>query len=144
MKLNWGTGIAIFYTMFMIVMITFVIKSKSVDHSLVTDKYYEKDLQYQSHMDKISNAKALKTDLIIKQNEESVSFLFPKDLEVPKGEILFYRPSDNSKDLKIKIDPDLDKNIVINTDEFLPGLWRVKVDWQAGGKAFYKEQIITI
>ena len=55
--MNWGTGIAIFYGTFMVIMITFVIKSRSVDHSLVMDNYYEEDINYQSHMDKLAPEK---------------------------------------------------------------------------------------
>jgi hypothetical protein len=51
MKLNWGTGIAIFYGLFMVIMITFVVMSRNVDHSLVMEDYYEADINYQEHKD---------------------------------------------------------------------------------------------
>ena len=56
MKINWGTGIAIFYTLFASVLVMVVIKSKQYDHSLVVDNYYEEDLHYQSHFDKLVNS----------------------------------------------------------------------------------------
>ena len=72
MKLNWGTGIAAFYLLFMVVLLSFVIKSRSYDHSLVTTNYYEQDLKYQQQYDKLANTLALDHPLVIDQKEHSV------------------------------------------------------------------------
>lgn len=144
MKFNWGTGIAIFYTTFMIIMITFVIKSKQVDHSLVVEDYYAKDLSYQSHANKLINAQSLKNDLDISQDGKILTFQFPMEVKQPTGEILLYRPSDKSKDVLIPIQTNEEKNLNINTTDLSSGLWKIKVNWEAGGKAYYKEQILTI
>jgi hypothetical protein len=85
MKLNWGTSIAIFYILFAATMVGMVIKSKTYDHSLVTDDYYAKDLAYQQHYDKLANAKALATDLSIGKVGQQVQFLFPKEMGQPSG-----------------------------------------------------------
>ena len=144
MKLNWGTGIAIFYGTFMVVMVTFVIKSKEVNHSLVVEDYYAKDLAYQAHKDRIANTNLLETDLQISQKQTELVFQFPKELSLPTGEILLYRPSDDSKDISVEIQTNELKELRLNTGELDPGLWRIKVNWEAEGKEFYKEQILTI
>ena len=141
MKLNWGTGIAIFYGLFMVVMIAFVVKSKSVDHSLVMDNYYEADIKYQSHMDKVANSKALETDLEInKVAGKGVELQFPALPEAITGEVWFYRPNDSSRDFKMSITPDTQGAFTVNTKDILPGLWRIKVQWESGGDAYYKEK----
>ena len=144
MKLNWGTSIAIFYIAFAVTMVGFVIKSKTYDHSLVTDDYYAQDLAYQHHYDKMVNAKALANDLTIGKVGEQVQFLFPKEIEQPNGEILFYRASDKSKDFTVKVSTDSNGLQTVPTSQLVPGRWTVKVDWQGGGKEFYKEQVVIL
>jgi hypothetical protein len=144
MKLNWGTSIAIVYGLFTITMVGFVIKSKSMDHSLVTEDYYAKDLAYQQQYDKLTNSQALANDLTIGKVGEGVQFVFPKETQQPNGEILFYRADDKSKDFSIKIAPDAQGQQLVPTDKLTPGRWTVKVDWQAGGKPFYKEQVVIL
>jgi nitrogen fixation protein FixH len=144
MKLNWGTSIAIFYTLFAATMVGFVIKSKSYDNSLVVDDYYAKDLAYQQQYDKLANSQALVADLAIGKVAEGVQFIFPKDAQQPSGEILFYRASDKSKDFTLKVAPDSNGLQLVPTDQLTPGRWTVKVDWQGGGKEFYKEQVVIL
>jgi hypothetical protein len=45
MKFNWGTGIAIFYIIFVVSLVFQVFKSRQYDHSLVVDNYYEEDIK---------------------------------------------------------------------------------------------------
>ncbi len=46
-KFHWGWAIALFYFSFVVVMVSFVIYSKGVDHSLVKDNYYDYDIGYE-------------------------------------------------------------------------------------------------
>ena len=141
MKLNWGTGIAIFYGAFMVIMITFVIMSRDVDHSLVMDNYYEADINYQDHKDKVANSKALKTDLIIsKVSGKEVKFQFPDVPGQIAGEVLFYKPDDKLKDFKVTVKADASGLFNVKTVNLVPGLWRLKVEWKAGNKQFYTEK----
>ena len=146
MKINWGTGIAIFYSLFMATMIYMVYQSTQHDRNLVIENYYEKDLQYQSHLDRIKNANALKSDLKIVQHKEEnlVRFSFPKELVEVKGDILFYRPSDNKQDFKTKIQLDNNQEFIFPTTTLQKGGWKIKVDWEGDKTPFYKEVAIQI
>ena len=146
MKFNWGTGIALFYLLFMSTMIYFVYQSTQHDRNLVVDNYYEKDLQYQSHLDKLNNAKNLKIDLKVVQNyeEKYIRFSFPTDFSEVEGEILFYRPSDQSKDFTTKIQLNENNELVVPTSEMLAGGWQVKVDWTGDKIPFFKKVNIHI
>ena len=146
MKFNWGTGITLFYLLFMFTMIYMVYQSMQVERNLVVENYYEKDLQYQSHLNKLNNASTLKNDLGIFQNkeEEYLRFSFPKELAEVKGDILFYRPSDSSKDFNTEIRIDAEHELRIPTSEMQSGLWKIKVNWEGDKTSFYKEAIIQI
>lgn len=145
MKFHWGTGIAIVYGTFMLLMITFVIKSKQIDHSLVTENYYEQDLAYQSHLDKVNNAQALPEDLRITGGVNAdLEFQFPSEMQAISGEIWLYRANNTALDMKIPITTQADNSMRVPTRDLIAGRWRVKVDWQGSGKAFFTEQEILI
>lgn len=144
MKLNWGTSIAIFYSLFALTMVGFVIKSKSIDHDLVVDDYYAKDLAYQQQYDKLANSQALANDLKIDAEKDGIKLLFPAEVGQVSGNILLYRADDKTKDVSLEINPNEQNQQLVPTDHLTPGRWTVKVDWQAGGKPFYKEQIVLL
>lgn len=141
MKFHWGWGIAIAYTTFVLVMVALVIKSKSVDHALVAEDYYAQDLAYQQHYDKLANAASLKEDLEVFADREggAVVLRFPAELGEPSGRVVFFRPSDKRLDKTFEIRVDAQGEMRVPMAELVRGFWRVKVDWQVGGKAYYKE-----
>lgn len=146
MKLNWGSGIAIFYSIFAIALVYLVVKSFSQDHSLVVDNYYEEDLKYQEHYEKLTNSKALEQDLTISHDMSlnSIRLQFPDDLGTISGTISFYRPSDKSKDVRLNIKTDQNYSQNLPVEDLITGNWTIKVDWKAGRKNFYKEETIIL
>ncbi|MBK6623100.1 MAG: FixH family protein [Saprospirales bacterium] len=143
-KLSWGTGIAITYTIFVLVLVFAVVQSTKVDHSLVTEDYYQKDLEYQTQIDKEVNALNLGEDLQIKyaDAQKAVQLQFPAELGAVQGKILFFRPSDKNLDFEAPVKADERGQQTISTQTMMPGLWKVQVNWQAGGVAYYKEESI--
>ncbi len=145
MKFTWGTGIAVFYGIFMIVLITAVIKSTTYDNSLVSDQYYADDLKYQQHYEKLANSQTLKQDLKILQDANFVALQFPAEVGAVSGKVTFLCPSASDEDFTLKILTDAEKIQVIELeDDLKTGLWHVRVDWQSDGKSYYKEETIII
>jgi len=147
MKFNWGMGIAIFYTTFVVALVYQVVKSTQYDHSLVAEEYYAKDLAYQQHYDKLVNSNNLQQDLQITKvrNQSEVSLQFPKDLGALSGEIHFFCPSASTQDFRVDIDPDEAGRQTVSVEGLKPGLWKVKVDWKAeSGKAYFKEESVVL
>lgn len=142
MKLNWGTSIGIFYGIFVLLLIVFVIKSRSLRPDMVADNYYEKDVAYQEHYEKMENTSNLASDFEIDYSvkEKRIVFSFPNDMDDIKGKIVFYRPSDRSLDFKVDINVDENQKMILNTENLVSGLWDVQVEWNAEGKAYYKEK----
>ena len=123
-----------------------VIKSTQYDHSLVVDQYYEKDLSYQDHYDKLNNNQSLTANIGIQLSDDGqhVEFEFPQQGQGVGGKILFFRPSDKSRDFEIPIQLNGKKHIYFSTKDLLPGLWKIKIDWYLNGIAYYKEQSIVL
>lgn len=146
MKFNWGTAIAIVYTSFALIMVGMVVYSKKFDHSLVVDNYYEEDLAYQAHIDRLENSRGLEQDLTIQLEKKDgiILFQFPDGFQQLGGNIWFYRADDKSKDFKLTIEPDDEGKVLVPSKTLAPGLWKVKVNWEGNGTPFYKETAIVI
>jgi nitrogen fixation protein FixH len=145
MKLNWGSGIAIVYTIFALAMLFAVYQSTKQDNSLVVENYYQKDLEYQTQIDKEVNTQGLLENLQIKYAgaENAVNLLFPTNLGPISGVILFFRPSNKALDFETPIQMDAEGRQQISTQKLLPGLWKVQVNWSAGGKDYYTEETVV-
>ena len=146
MKLNWGYRVAILYCSFVAFMLFLVFRSHSEDFSLVTKDYYKGAIEYQQQIDKIKNSAALpeKLQIAFSQENKKASFSFPQNMTSVQGEILFYRPSDSKQDLKISVQPDAENLQVVSFRDLQKGLWRVQVEWNAGGTAYFDEKSLVI
>ncbi|MEM0992368.1 MAG: FixH family protein [Bacteroidota bacterium] len=146
MKFHFGTGIAIFYTIFATTLLYFVFKSTQYDHSLVREDYYKGDLEYQQHYDKLYNTKLLSGEVVIQHQIEQRQLLvhFPEELKQVQGNATFFRPSSSQQDIEIELATDGDLKQIIPTNRLQSGLWKVKLDWVSDGKPYYKEIALVI
>lgn len=131
----------IFYALFMLVFIGLLIASRSVDHSLVEEDYYASDLAYQEQFNKIQNN--INADLLnITHDFESQNIIFDfQHSDISKGEIHFYRPSNQGFDMRKTI---TGQNMIVPIESLMKGRWKIKVDWTSDGKSFYQEKDIYI
>jgi nitrogen fixation protein FixH len=146
MKFNWGTGIAVFIAFFVILCIVFIVYSTTQRWSMVEDDYYPKELRHEEKLVKMRNAGSLAIPLKIEAGAGSVSVRFPeyfrgKDL---KGDILVYRPSDETGDFHVKVQPDSNLVCRIPFSRLKHGKYIIKVEWSADNSAYYQEQAIFI
>ncbi|MEY3053363.1 MAG: hypothetical protein RLY31_3148 [Bacteroidota bacterium] len=146
MKLSWGQGIAAFYSFFAVLMVGMVFYSKGLDHSLVEEDYYRKDLQYQQVITAMENTASLSRDVEISRDRqrEVLGFLFPAEATSPHGTIHFYRPSDKQMDFTIPVRTDGNGYLEYPYQQLPKGRWTVKVNWTAAGKDYYSEQIVVL
>ena len=142
--MNWGTKIAFLYLSFATMIGVMVYKSVTQSVDLVAPNYYEQELKYQDKIDGINNLKAESKAIIITQGENSISFNFLKEIGVPKGHILFFKPDNASSDFKTEIKTDVDGIQTIDTKALTKGTYLVKIDWKIGDKKFFKEERISI
>ncbi|HHH54792.1 MAG TPA: hypothetical protein ENK91_14105 [Bacteroidetes bacterium] len=142
-RFHWGWAIAVFYTSFVAVMVYFVIYSKSVDHSLVRDNYYDYDVGYEKLIgQKKRNSASLKNPVKIMYNsqDKNVMIEFPKSMEKVDGEVWFYRVNNEKLDKKIPIKLDSSKSQVFDIKDFVKGKWKMSVDWVGDEKPYLDEQ----
>lgn len=146
MKMHWGYKIAILYCSFVVFMLFLVFRSSSEDFSLVSKDYYEKEIKYQQQIDKLNNSAALaeKPQIEWLHSEKKVRLSFPKSFMQVSGEILLYCPADSKNDFRVPVSLNADHFQDVVFPAAGKGLWRVQVDWQADGKAYFEEKPLVI
>lgn len=114
------------------------------DHDLVVEDYYKQELQFQSDIDKETNARKLATNISWKKTAEGIVITFPEqmDFEAIKGSVFLYRPSNKQLDFETPISLS-DHNLLIPDKRLLDGRWNIKVDWTYKNAAYlYKKEIL--
>ncbi|KAB2879278.1 hypothetical protein F9K33_09925 [bacterium] len=141
---NWALGVTALYSSFALFIIGFFVVSTFNKVDLVEENYYDKEIAYQQHIDKVKRTKALVSPLGWKLQADQLVLQFPKDRKEIKGSINLYRPSDSKNDRTISIHPD-DKNVQhVSLSNMEKGLWRVQFNWQADSTGYYNEDILFI
>ncbi|GBD90214.1 fixH [bacterium BMS3Abin04] len=146
MKLNWGTGILVFYVLFMAVSIWFISFAMSKDVNLVTDDYYSKEIKYQEQIDRVKRTNNLPEKLKVKVLGENIVFRFPSIFKSDKieGNILLYRPSNRYYDHSLSIELNKNNEQSFSSENLLKGLWKIKVDWTVDSLTYFNEENIMV
>ncbi|MFC4873670.1 FixH family protein [Negadavirga shengliensis] len=141
--MDWGKGIVIVFAVFATIMVTMVtICMKQDDLHLVTANYYEEEIKYQQHIDKVSNTVHLDRETLVFDRDGKVLHL---DLPVGAlGELHLFRPSDASLDRKVEVKIDGSSSNSLDLKGLKPGYWRVKLSWTAGDKEYFEEKKIEL
>lgn len=146
MKLNWGSGIAVVYILFVIAVLIAVVVFMNQDVSLETKDYYAKGIAYQEQIDKMNRANELPEKLEIEQAGNYLNFNFPKIFRPNEigGMIYFYRPSNKQQDFLVNIQPDTSGIQTVPVASIEKGLWKIKIEWAAKGNSYYNEKIFMV
>ena len=146
MKINWGTAIVIAFVCFISFIMYFVITMSTntkYEHDLVVEDYYGQELQFQTEIDNLKHSKTLKTDITWKKTNDGIVITFPedKDINLVKGKVFLYRPSNKQFDFEIPISLS-NHNLLIPDKRLLDGRWNIKVDWKYNTNSYlYKTEI---
>lgn len=145
MKFNWGVGITIFIILFVGFMVMMVLKAGKQNHELVTDDYYEKELEFKDILVKKENAlQTFSEQLKITIEGDHVLFSFPKEVNSEiKGSIYFFKPSKESDDATFDVKTS-DNQQQIHLNKLSSGMYKVKVDWNVNGEEYYNESTLVI
>lgn len=145
MKISWGTGIVlalVAFISFILFLVITMTTNKELDHDLVVEEYYKKEMDFQNQLNKELNAQRLAEDLHIERTSEGLVVHFPETLELSsiKGKMFLYRTSNKQLDFEVPIS--LSSHTLLVPDERLvEGRWNIEIDWsyQEEGYFFQKE-----
>lgn len=144
-RINWGWRIAALYTSFVVFILYMVYRSVNMKTELVTQNYYEEELSYQTHIDKINRTKNLPEQLQWTVTDKSIAFNFPKQFQGKpvKANIFFYCPSGSKNDVKLKCESS-NGSCEVPTADITSGAYQMKIDWSSPEGEFYNEGFINI
>jgi hypothetical protein len=131
MKFNFGTGIFIFLSLFVIALIAFVIFAHNQDVNLVHDNYYEKGVDHSRQMEKEARSASIASQINVSDMGDVIQISFPEgsSSSFTQGKVVFFRPSDHLKDLTHSLTIQGD-TFTCSKDKLIPGRYIVKISWQ--------------
>ena len=136
--MNWGKGIIIAMSAFVIFILTLVFTLMSNRVDLTSDDYYKKEIGFQDEIEAQRLGQNFDRKLIIQQSKNSIFFEFKDSLPAKIGTIEFNRPSDQKLDKTIVWKGEqmiLSKNLFQKglyylTLEFIQGDQKIQIDRQ--------------
>jgi hypothetical protein len=145
-KLNWGNRIAILYSAFVALIVVMIVMSMGQKIELVSDDYYDKELVFQKKIDEMNNANALTGKINYSIVADYFIIHFPADFkdQLVSGNVLFFRPSDSSKDLKIDIILDSELNQYVDLKLLNKGMYKMQISWNVNNTPYFSDETIVI
>lgn len=134
--MNWGQGIAIFLTIFVISILAVVYKAFQTTTELVAEDYYNQEIAYQDEIDARKRGRYLERSLslLVVKDQVIVQMDSLRIAEKPEGKIRFYRPSDSNLDREYPILMGGDA-LKIPLSDFRTGPYTVELRWNENGEA---------
>ncbi len=145
-KLNGSIYVVIAFGLFMVFIITLVVKTYQFKVDLVSEDYYGQELRYEEKINKMRHVADHDKTIRLEQDTTGVTLHFRDSLrqEQLTGQVEFFRPSDSSKDLIVPIQVQEGGTQHFRKELFVTGLYKIKIDWSANGVEYYTEQDLYI
>ncbi len=145
-KFNWGHGIFIFIALFLVANAVVIYLSLQQKNDLVTEEYYPQGLEYQKQIDRFANANALISKIRINSNAGELVVKYPEELKGKniKGQVIFFRPSDEKADFNDSIQFDSAMIQRIPIQKMMKGKYIAKFFWVMDGKEYAHESTVRL
>jgi len=113
---------------------------------LVSDDYYNKELMFQDKINEIKNSNSLSGNIKHIITNTDIELQFQPEFKAKKisGEILFFRPSDSSKDVKTVVSLDENAEQKISLSTLSKGMYKMQISWKDESRAYFAEETIVI
>lgn len=147
---RWIIGVTIVYAFFAIGTLAMVALTMTYKVDLVSEKYYQQEVAYQSRIDAANRAKALAEPvawrILPEANGKVLEITYPQSIikQGLSGMIMLLRPSTMGMDKTVAIAPDADGKQRVPLQGLLPGFWSLSLEWQSGGTNYYKASDVSL
>ena len=138
--MNWGKGIFIFMTCFIVFIMILVIKLISTNVDLESDDYYAREINYSEEMNAVDNANGLDEKINISITETHLVVQVPHEQKMENIELNLIRLDNDNLDRSYPIQNT--KTFLLDKTELVKGIYRIELYYTiAGAKYMQKEQI---
>lgn len=146
MKINWGTGLMlamgcfIGFILFLVITMT---TNKELDHDLVTEQYYQQEVDFQNQLEKQINTRSLSAPVSVHRTTEGFVIYFPEEFisQNIEGKVSLYRPSNKNMDFEVPFSLSTQK-LLVPRERLLGGRWNMIIDWTNGQEDYmFKKEL---
>lgn len=144
----WPYAIVATFVLFASYIGYMVQQAMSTNVDLVSADYYQQEIAYQKRIESVARTAALPTPVQVDYEPEAqrLTLKLPPSLagQAVQGTVHFFRPSDQKLDFKLPFTATEKAPQQLNTSKLQPGLWRLRIDFSAGGQQYFVEQELSI
>ena len=130
---TWGHGIFLALASFIIFILSmiFLFPNGQKNSEMVTDKYYEEELLYQSVIDAKKRADELKDKPVYSQTADGIKLTLPKDVNNDNTVVSFVlnRSDDQNLDVKKTVKLDANQSFIIPATVLKHGNYTLRLHW---------------
>lgn len=143
----WPAAIIAFFIVFATFIACFIIWAVRQNQDLVSENYYENEVRYQQQLDRVKRTQSLATQTAVTFDPSRKNIL----ITVPAGQapgasgrIRFYRPSNARLDHDVPMTLNAAGTQLVDTQALAAGLWKIRVEWSAGGQDYFFDQPVVV
>jgi hypothetical protein len=144
----WAWGITGAYLVFAGLTLTMVAIAVMQRTDLVSEDYYQREIDHQQHIDRRARTQALPAGVAWSFSHEGDDLVlrFPQDhfTDSPEGQVYLYRPDNATLDRDYPIALDAYGQQRIPLAELAFGRWHVRIEWHADGQQYFSERELQV
>jgi hypothetical protein len=143
MKNNWGTYIAITYTVFAASMIFMLLRSCGKENPLIAEDYYEQELMLPNIKRYTKNAHLQQVNPQYQIEGNKVIWEF-KNVKPVSGSIIYKNLSNEKYDFQTAFNTNQSKKISIDKALVSHGEYQIEIKWHDDKDTFYFKNLMSI
>lgn len=144
----WPYAIITAFAIFISGTVALVVLAYSHRVDLVSSDYYEQEIKFQSHLDRLRRTRNLDAQGIVAYDftTQQITISVPTNQtgQAVSGRIQLYRPSAAGLDQQVTLAPDSKGVQVVDAKDLRPGLWKVRVSWTIGDNDYFMDHKIIV
>ena len=144
----WPYAIIMAFTIFISGTVALVVLACSQRVDLVSSDYYEREIKFQSHLDRLRRTRNLNVQASVAYEiaAQRITISLPTDQirQAVSGRVALYRPSAAGLDRQMALAPNQNGVQVVDAKDLQRGLWRVRVSWTVGENDYFIDQKIVV
>lgn len=138
--MNWGKGIVIAMSSFVIFILYLVFTLMSKNTDLESEDYYKKEIEFEQEIKASQNTNGLAEKIKITQDESYLVIQLPSKEKVDSIEVQLLRPDDQKQDVTMSFENT--KNLMIPKKDLKKGSFQLRLHFMIGeNKHFYVEDL---
>jgi hypothetical protein len=142
--MNWGKWIAAAFVSFAVFIGGLVIVCVREDVSLVSQNYYQEELDYEDQIVRLNNTMLLSRRPLFEIVGDSLVLLFPDIRQIQSGDIVLFRPSDAELDRSFQLIAGGSPVRYFSLKALPAGMYKARMTWTMNDTGYFVEETIQL